>query len=360
MFANGCELQLGTVTGCLSCGDSCGWACEASGCNDAAALSLGNRHSCALQESGRAVCWGQGSIVPTDVGSGYASIDVGDNQICAVTDSGSIHCGMPIGLLDGSSDFAAVTSLGGTAVQVSVGLDHACVVLSEGQVRCWGSNTYRQLGSPGEDRTTPVTAIWGAAEARAGYQFTCARTRMGTVRCWGSNYFGNLGNGTTGLTSPPVDVLDLDDVTSLAIGPLSLHACALRSDRTVWCWGSNSSGQLGNGSLDNQSSPVQVVGLNDAIQISAGSQHTCALRASGVVSCWGNNDDGRLGDGGSVGQTRPVRATVTDALAVHCGDAYSCALQGDGGVVCWGDNAFGQLGTASTIDSAAPVPVRAP
>jgi alpha-tubulin suppressor-like RCC1 family protein len=184
--------------------------------------------------------------------------------------------------------------------------------------------------------------------------------RAGTVRCWGSNFFGNLGNGRTDLASLPVDVLGLSNVSRLSVGGQSLHACALRSDRTVWCWGSNSDGQLGIGDIENRSIPVQVVGLMDAVQVSVGFQHSCALRASGAIVCWGKGDDGRLGDGGSARQTRPVTAAVTDAVAVFAGYAHTCALRRDGGAVCWGNNEFGQLGDGSTRDSAVPTAVRAP
>ena len=93
MFANGCEAQLGTASACLSCGDTCGWDCDATGCNDAVQLSLGARHSCALRENRGVVCWGQGSTVPAGVdGSDYRSIDVGSAHVCAVTAGGTVRC----------------------------------------------------------------------------------------------------------------------------------------------------------------------------------------------------------------------------------------------------------------------------
>lgn len=361
MFDNGCEAQLGTVTACLSCGDVCGWDCEAAGCNDAIELSLGTRHSCALRENRSFACWGEGSIVPVEIeGPRFVTIDSGAERTCGVTEGAGIACGSTRELLEGTATTTNVASVGGVAEQVSVGLDHACAVLSDGQVRCWGANTYYQLGVTGGARTTPVTSIRDASEVRAGSEFSCARLRSGTVRCWGANYFGNLGNGRTDLASLPVDVSGLTGVTSLSIGAQSLHACALRSDRTVWCWGSNSDGQLGVGDIENRSTPVQVMGLTDAVQVSAGFQHSCALRASGTVVCWGNGSDGRLGNGTSVRQPRPVTATVSDAVAVFAGYSHTCALRADGGVACWGDNEFGQLGDGSTRDSSAPTPVRAP
>lgn len=361
MFSNGCEAELGTLTACLSCGDVCGWDCEAAGCNDATTLSLGTRHSCALRENRRLVCWGEGSIVPVEIaGPIVSSIDLGAEQTCAVTEGGAVACGPSRQLVEGTAGTTTVASIGGVADQVSVGLDHACAVLTNGQARCWGGNTYYQLGVTGGARATPVTAVDGVAEVRAGYEFTCARMRAGTVRCWGSNFFGNLGNGRTDLASLPVDVLGLSNVSRLSVGGQSLHACALRSDRTVWCWGSNSDGQLGIGDIENRSIPVQVVGLMDAVQVSVGFQHSCALRASGAIVCWGKGDDGRLGDGGSARQTRPVTAAVTDAVAVFAGYAHTCALRRDGGAVCWGNNEFGQLGDGSTRDSAVPTAVRAP
>jgi len=294
-------------------------------------------------------------------------VSLGTSHACGVA-SGTIRCWgsnsdgrLGNGGTSPSDEPVAVTSLGSANSQVSAGVNHTCAVTSAGRVACWGSNSAGQLGTPiGGSSATPVTAIAsGAAEVRAGSSFSCARMTSGIVRCWGSNTFGQLGSGGTGGGSEPRDVLNLNGVTSLALG-VGSHACALRSDRTVWCWGRNSSGQLGNGSNDDQTRPVQVSGLSDAMQISVGAVHSCATRASGAVVCWGNNNNGRLGDGGTTSQPRPVMADVTSAQTVATGLDHTCVVRADGGVRCWGNNVLGQLGVGDTAPRTSPVSVLAP
>ena len=134
------------------------------------------------------------------------------------------------------------------------------------------------------------------------------------------------------------------------------HACELRSDATVWCWGRNDHGQLGDGTTTDRSTPVQVQGLTAVTAIGAGLHHTCAVTA-GNVFCWGANDSNQLGDGTTTDRAVPVQVVgVTDGSAVVGGDSHSCELGNDGSVYCWGANGSGQLGFATTGSATAASP----
>ncbi len=176
---------------------------------------------------------------------------------------------------------------------------------------------------------------------------TCSRINDGSVRCWGSNSDGQLGDGTTSNRNTPVAVTGLTGVTQVAAG--GFHSCALVSGGTVRCWGSNTDGQLGDGTTTPSTSPVTVAGLTDATAVSAGTYHTCAVRSGGTVACWGDNAFGQIGNGvGSGDVMAPTDATgVTGASAVTAGGWHTCALSGTT-LRCWGNNDFGQIGTGST------------
>jgi alpha-tubulin suppressor-like RCC1 family protein len=187
----------------------------------------------------------------------------------------------------------------------------------------------------------------------------CARVTDGTARCWGPNDVGQLGTGSTSaLSSVPVQVVGLTGVAAVSTG--GYHSCALLLDHTVRCWGQNSDGQLGNGTLTPSSSPVVVTGLTDAVAISSGTYHNCALRTGGAVSCWGDNSYYETGGTGANWPKTTTPAAVpgiSGATAAVAAGFHSCALV-SGAVQCWGDNSHGQLGNGGTpIKSVTPVPV---
>ena len=236
---------------------------------------------------------------------------------------------------------------------IAAGVSHSCT-LKEGKVLCWGSNLHGQLGNGESSATahssTPVEAqgITDAVALGAGWEHTCAVHATGEVSCWGDDTSGELGNGATANSEPlPVKVVGLDDAVDVTAG--HWHTCALRSSGEVSCWGRNSDGQLGNDDMGVDSYvPVPVTGISDAVSVSANGEHTCAAHATGEVSCWGDNWQGELGNGesGSGAQSAvPVRVSgVADAVAVASGYDHTCALREGGKVSCWGHNEFGQIG----------------
>ena len=192
----------------------------------------------------------------------------------------------------------------------------------------------------------------------AGNKFSLTVRRDGTVWAWGDNRSGELGDGTTISRTTPVQVSGLTNVTAVAAG--MFHSLALRADGTVWAWGFNQHGPLGDGTTIQRHTPVQVPGLTGIIAISAGSSHSLALRNDGTIWAWGNNYDGQLGDGTNTTRYSPVKVTrlgievEVPAVAIDAGGHHSMALDAYGTVWTWGDNAAGQLGSGNFTDHNTP------
>ena len=210
------------------------------------------------------------------------------------------------------------------------------------------------------NRLTSVQTGTGAASTQgliaAGASHSLAVKSDGTVWTWGLNSSGQLGNGNTTNQKSPVKVTGIANASAVAGG--ASHSLALRSDGTVSAWGPNGSGQLGNGTTTSSSTPVAVSSLSNAIAVAAGATHSLALRSDGTVSAWGLNSSGQLGNGTTTNATTPVAVSgLTRVTAIAAGNSQSLALRVDGTVWSWGGNASGQLGNGTTTNSSTPVQV---
>ncbi|MFF5206373.1 RCC1 domain-containing protein [Streptosporangium sp. NPDC000396] len=247
------------------------------------------------------------------------------------------------------------------------------------QVQTWGLNSSGQLGDATTTaRRTPVTAAGvitaGVTSVSAGAFHNLALLSNGTVRAWGRNAEGQLGDGATlpdGNNLTPGTVVDLQNIVAVAAG--GNHSLALRSDGTVWAWGEDSAGQLGNGGANvDSSTPGQVIGpggvgfLTNVVAIAADGTHSLALRNDGTVWAWGDDSSGQLGDGGgTTGGSAPVQVVGTGGTGVlsgvqriAAGGAHSLALLNDGTVRSWGYDGNGQLGDGGpNVNSTFPVTV---
>src|SRR5256886_112853 len=256
-----------------------------------------------------------------------------------------------------------------TATRVVTGDSHTCALLGDGTVQCWGVGDSGQRGDGTFNNisTVPVAVVGlsnAVAVAARGYH-SCALLGDGTVWCWGRNVDGQLGNGTRAPvdcspgscgSSTPVRVGGITGAAAVIAG--GYHTCALFGDGTAQCWGRNDDGQLGDGTFTTSSTPVPVGGLTGAAAVSGGFYHTCALLGDGTVQCWGRNAEGQLGDGTTIGSRVPGRvAGLPSATAVSGGFQHTCALLSDGTVQCWGRNLEGQLGDGTTTSSSTPVRV---
>ena len=297
-------------------------------------VAAGGQHTCTLSATGVVRCWG-------------------DNQYGQVgNNSTATRQVLPV----------VVSGLAGV-VSLSAGAFHTCALLAGGAVKCWGRNISGQLGDNSTtDRSTPVDVVGlsgGVVALDARGFHTCALMVTGAVKCWGNNSFGQLGDGSTTDRAVPGDVVGLGGgITAIAAG--GSHTCALNQSGGVQCWGLNNAGQVGDGTTTNRSTPVPVVGLGSGVAaLSLGYYHSCALFVAGGVQCWGLNDRGQLGNGGGAGSPVPVAVTdlATGVTAIAAGYYHVCAIITGGAVKCWGWNAYGNLGDGSNSNRPTPVAV---
>ncbi|MBE3551165.1 MAG: hypothetical protein IMX03_08080 [Brockia lithotrophica] len=315
-------------------------------------ISAGSGHSLALLPDGTVWAWGL-----NDSGQlGNSQVGVGEKS----------HSATPV-QVEGLTD----------VVQVAAGWGHSLAVKKDGTVWAWGSNSWGQLGNGrvGGSSATPVQVegLTDVVQVAAGGEYSLAVKKDGTVWAWGANWHGQLGNsqvevGWEGHSATPVQVEGLTDVVQVAVGVY--HSLAVKKDGTVWAWGSNSWGQLGNskvkvglGYATYSVTPVQVEGLTDVVQVAAGGNHSLAVKKDGTVWAWGYNGSGELGNGqaGDYSATPVQVEGLTDVVQVAAGAYHSLALKKDGTVWAWGWNMYVQLGNSQVgmyvVDTSEPVQV---
>ncbi|MEU5865812.1 hypothetical protein ABZ815_31905 [Nonomuraea sp. NPDC047529] len=229
--------------------------------------------------------------------------------------------------------------------QVSSGIGHTLAVGRDGSLWAWGSNDFGELGDGTTTRTpTPIRVpITGVVQAAAGSGFSLALRSNGEAFAWGLNRFGQLGDGTTTQRATPVRVKVPYGITQVsATGEFGM---ALRNDGSVWSWGYNFSGELGDGTTTDRSTPVRVDRhVSGITEISAGIGHTLALGGDGTVWAWGRNWAGQLGDGTVNDHATPVRLGLSGVTHVSAGQGESLAVDSAGALRYWGDNTYGQAG----------------
>ena len=292
--------------------------------------------SCALFEGGRIKCWGENDYDQLGYG-GVGDIGNGNNEM--------------------GSNLGWVNLGAGRTVQKVSTSYHTCVVLDDSSIKCWGDNTYGQLGIGSDDsyNSTPTLVNLGAGKSAktvsAGEEHTCAILNDDSVKCWGDNTSGELGTGDTNeYNAPTTDSVDLGEGKSaLVVGAGYNHSCALLNDGSIKCWGSGLSGRLGNGRTNDSSTPVTVSlpAGKSATMLSVGRNHSCAVLNDNSLVCWGDNSFGRLGVGGTGNRSTPGAVNLGSgktAKAVKAGFYHSCAILNDDSLKCWGDGDSGKLG----------------
>lgn len=237
---------------------------------------------------------------------------------------------------------------------------HTCAVGKNGMIYCWGANGNGQLGDGTEkDKIGPVcpAGLTDVSQVSVGRYHTCALKEDGEVLCWGRNSDGQLGDGTNLDHSKPLEgTAALTGASAVSAG--ETHTCALREDGQVLCWGAGKHGQLGQGNSSSSYQPLEVTGLDDVVSIQAAWNFTCALRQDDdSVWCWGLNQFGQLGDGTTTGRSLPGPVLgLGEVIALSSGRSHSCVLTEGGEVWCWGTSTFGSLGNADWWSNV-PVPV---
>ena len=306
-------------------------------------IALGFFHTCALTEAGNIKCWGM---------SRYLGNGNDDKHKRLV----------PVDVLAAEGN----TDLLDDIVQVSAGHHHSCALTSGGNVKCWGSASYGQLGNGNRaDSNWPIYVIEedgssntldSIVQIAAGANHTCALTTEGGVKCWGKGGKGELGSTTQKEENPaPVVVMGADSQPLTGVVQITAgnrFNCAVTTSGGVKCWGAGEQGQLGNGSLEAKNIPVDVVDadnkpLTGIVQITAGHDHACALTNTANVKCWGHGHKGQLGNATNGSNVKSAHAInvitaaggthLADIVQVAAGQYYSCASTNEANVKCWGN-----------------------
>jgi alpha-tubulin suppressor-like RCC1 family protein len=323
-------------------------------------VATGNFFACALLTSGGLDCWGDNS----------------DGQLGNGTTTSSL---LPV-VVQNSHGTGPLTGV----VQIAVGKYHACARLVDTTVDCWGHNGYYALGdNTNVDHPLPNPVLNSAGTGPLRNQVwisvsqydSCAVQSDGSARCWGLNEFGTLGDGTQTPRARPTGVKAaagnkfLANVKTISAAPA--HTCALLKTGAVDCWGLNSFGQLGDGTVTTRLRPVPVKssrGAGPLVQVTqvttgggSSGDHSCALLSNATAVCWGGNFFGQLGDSTKIDRHRPVGVTNTihkgllaHVLAINAGPVTTCARTA-GGAFCWGFNLGGQFGNGNAFSTTRPV-----
>jgi alpha-tubulin suppressor-like RCC1 family protein len=353
-------------------------------------ISAFEGHTCGVTTENRAYCWGynvQGQVGdgtktdfrdrPVAVAGGhlFRKVSVGVSHTCGVTTSDQAFCWGEnrYGQLgDGTTmeRLEPVRVTGGLSFRELVtGTNHTCGLAVGGRVYCWGDNAFGQLGSgtAGSGRTTPgvVARTLGFRLLSAGSGHTCGIASEGRLFCWGLNTSGQLGAGTlveyrTEPTRVRIEGALLAGFTRVGAG--RTHTCGVTNSRRIYCWGDNSFGALGHGTTGElRFAPVIVVGDFFFDGVDGGMWHTCGFTRSSRLKCWGRNEFGQLGNGTTTGRSTPG-ASIPNLFfrQVTGGAEYTCGVALDDRAYCWGDNRSGQLGDGSTTVRLTPTLVVVP
>lgn len=237
----------------------------------------------------------------------------------------------------------------------------AYALTADGTVLAWGYNTFGQLGngsmaSAASPTPSPVVGLTGVTAITASAGSGYALKQDGTVWAWGFNFYGQLGDGTTTSRSLPVQVQGFADIKQISANSNGYQVEALRKDGTVWMLGHNGAGQLGDGTTTDRLTAVQVVGLSNVTQVASAGNTSFALLTSGTVMGWGSNSGGQVGDGTGVDRSSPV-SVIGGVAAVFGGGQVAFAVLTDGTAVDWGYNGNSEIGDGTNTTRPAPVPI---
>jgi len=332
------------------------------------ALGLSTLSSCVLYDDGGLSCFGWGRcgelgdgestpprrrVEPVLGLSGMRKVVGGPWGACGVREDATAWCwganstdrfgsaGEDTLTCDERGEFFAepihVLDLAGV-VDIDLGADHTCAVFDDGTVGCWGANDRGQLGD-GTDAEMSSTMVpvdlANVQEIRANYRGNCALLADRTVWCWG--FVEGIGASAT-----PTDV-GLTDVTRVSTHGNTFYA--VRGDGTLWAWGENGFGELGQGTEGGPEGLVQIDSLADVVDVAAGGDHACALLADGTVWCWGSNANAQIARPGDPASSTPIEYEgIPPAAAIYSGQEHLCIVARDGSVHCWGCNCCYQLG----------------
>jgi hypothetical protein len=323
-------------------------------------ISAGATQSC-LVFNGTLRCWGDNGAGQLGDGTTtqrnrpvaislppVAEVSALDVSTCARLVSGEVECWGANGagvVGDGQTDAASPVTIPTATLGVSNAVSlahgpglHECATLASGIVVCWGENSEDEFSSIGDGRLVeptpvPVGALAGAFGVWVGDFYTCGVLQGGALACVGSNTSGQLGDGTDQSRDNYTPVVGIEAPSYVAVS--NLHSCAVLHDGSLRCWGQNIGVASG---VDYSPLPAQVdLPSPTAVEVGCGFFHTCALLRDGAVYCWGANDKGQVGDGTLTNRSTPTRVPgLAFVLQIAVGNSHTCALMAGGKVKCWG------------------------
>lgn len=380
-------------------------------------LALGYKHSCFISEDQTVSCWGSNQY--GQLGHGKKTKEEIEDELLDRQNNGEVITPEVIeaeqNKLSSSTPVKVKDSNGVMtgAIKISSSENHTCALLEGGNVKCWGWNSYGQLGNTElntQSKKASSTAVdvnvadlQGVKAISVGNKYSCALLEAGDIKCWGTEpsgfsadklleltkknptqlttasahacavvdnnkiqCLGNSDDGKLGHTHNTEQVVtDIDN--ALLVSSKGDHSCALLDNGRVRCWGYNLKGQIGNGDGGSAISTVKipdtnVIQLSEVVSLSSGEQYNCAVTLGGQVKCWGNNDNGQLGftsTGSYKRQFSPRVAAsgISTAIEVSVSQYHSCARLNNEDIYCWGQNDLGQLGRPIKESNSEPVKV---
>ena len=373
-------------------------------------IAAGNSHTCAVASDNKAYCWGLNTngqvgdngttqrtipvaVTTTNIPAAASVIQVsaGGTHSCLITTDYKGFCWGNNGngrlgdnsstqrLLPTAVNQGQITA-GETLIQISAGTSHTCAVASNNKSYCWGMGTNGRIGdNTTSNRLTPyalnttgaISSTATIVQITSGDTFTCAISHTYSSYCWGNNATNQLGDGTTTQSLISVAVSQGNIPAGALVRQISSgtsHTCTLASDHKIYCWGLNTSGQLGDNSTTDRSTPVAVSAIQNAnnliaLQVSSGDGHVCALASDYKAYCWGNGAGGRLGNSSTSNSATPVAVSQgampagTTFLQIVASTNGTCGLGSDYKAYCWGPNDSGQVGDNTTTQRTSPVAV---
>jgi alpha-tubulin suppressor-like RCC1 family protein len=339
-------------------------------------LRLGSNTTCGLDPNGRISCSGANSggqlgdgtkelrksLVPMAANLGQIGVVApGTAHSCALSGTATMCWGANYygQLGNGTATESLTPVVAGGALPLLASRNHTCGIDAATNLYCWGLNNYGQVGNATYVNQTTPALVGAGNSVTVGAYHTCVTTSNGSLSayCWGRNSEGQVGNGTFVTVSAPVSVNQSVSGQLVQISAGGEHTCAIAATGRLWCWGDNTSGQLGLGDGVPRGAPA-VVGVQAWARVASGLGHTCGVQKSGTLWCWGRGHRGQLGIGSYTDRFVPVQVgSDSDWVTVDAGDDHTCATKAGNEVWCWGANDAGELPDGTSWDD---VPVRVP